>query len=485
MTITTWRAIFLVWFIAALAAMSGWFLWRVSVNPRSMQLDDGFINAFADGAVPWSLIERIEIVRGANNRFEFARRNGRWFQTVPFEFPVESARLMEVIDQAAKLTARRDAIGGDDAANMLESTGLGTDAPSITFGWASGQSTIRLGRRLPAGFAWIDLGGERPQPRAARSTLHDTALLNDPRQWRQAMLFSRADVECDRLISQSVASDGTIQRLEIVREGSAWKVVSPIATRADRAAVERWLEALERAQASGFVVDSPSELIAFGLDTPSAFVEIQASTRTTDAQGRVTSAPLIERLELGSPVRAGAAERFARLSNYSQAIMEVDGTAVAAALPPPLLMIDPTAAGVRPEDVRSIRIEADGAESVRIERIAADWNVIDASGTRQAQAAKVDDLLSKLCQSRATEVTLSAAPANLSLGRVVLESFDGREIASIKVSRESNDGRFGLDDGSGVLRIFPGAIGIRLDAASYQVAEPSGNANPPATKPQP
>lgn len=485
MTITRWRASLIIWMIATLAAVSAWLLWRISVDPRAIHIDDGFVSAFADGAVPWSSIERIEIVRGPNSRFEFTRRSGRWFQSAPFEFPVESARLMEVIDQAAKLTARRDAIGGDVAASMLESTGLGPNAPFITFGWSGGQSTIRLGRRLPAGFAWIDFGGEHPQPRAARSTLHDTALLNDPRQWRQTLLFSRADVECDRLISQSVGSDGAIQRLEVVREGSAWKVVSPIATRADRAAVERWLEALERAQASGFVVDSPSDLIAFGLDKPSAFVEIQASTRTADTQGRVTNTPLIERLELGWPIRSGAAERFARLSNYSQAIMEVDGTAVAAAIPPPLLMIDPTAAGVRPEDVKIIRIEQNGAESVRIERVAADWKLSDAGGTRPAQATKVDELLSKLCQSRATEVTLSAAPANLSLGRVVLESFDGREIASIKVSRESNEGRFGLDDGSGVLRIFPSALGIRFEPAFYQAKEPPSNSTPAATTNQP
>ncbi len=478
----SWRTTFALWFVAALVWIGGWFLWSVGVDSRTVKLDAGFAPVFGAGSVPWSQIERVEITRGPNDLFEFVRRNGRWFQTVPFEFPVDTARLMEVVDQANGLTARMGAVeGADDASHFAESTGLGLDAPSVTLAWKDGKVTIRLGRRLPAGFAWIDLGGEHAQPRAAQSALHDAALLSDLRQWRQTLLFSRADVECDRLVSESPGRDGKTQRLEIVRDGSAWKVVSPISTRADRAAVERWLEALARAQASGFVVDRPIELLPFGLDKPAGVVEIHASMRKTDADGCVTLQPMVERLEIGAPIRAGAPERFARLSNQPEAIMEIDGTAVAAAIPPTLLMIDPTATGQRPEDVRAIRLESVVGGVLKIERTGGEWNISTASGSRAAAVAPVDALLKKLCDSRAAEIMLSAAPADLIVGRIVLESFDGREISSIKVSQERNGGRFGVDDGSGVLRIFPSSLGLRFDVDSYV----AGNSDAIRTAPVP
>ena len=463
-----WRTIFLLWVFAALVWISGWFLWSVTVDSRTAQLDEGFAPVFVSGSVPWSQIDRIEISRGANGIFEFTRRDGRWFQTVPFEFPVDTARLMEVIEKAKGLTARRAMTDGAiTPQELMGSTGLGVDAPFVTLAWKDGAVKVRFGQRLPAGFAWIDLGGENTQPRAARSALHDAALLSDLRQWRQTMLFSRADVECDRLVSESPGRDGKPQRLEIVRDGSAWKVVSPISTRADRAAVERWLEALARAQASGFVVDRPIELMPFGLEKPTGVVEIHASVRKTDADGRVTSQPIVERLEIGAPIRSGATERFARLSNQPEAIMEIDGTAVAAAIPPTLLMIDPTATGQRPEDERVIRLEPIVGETLRIERVGSEWKLSSASGAHAIASSKIDGILGKLCESRASEISLSAAPADLSVGRIVLESFDGREISSIQVSRERNDGRFGVDDGSGVLRIFPPSLGLRFDATAY------------------
>lgn len=483
----TWRTICVLWVLAALVWIGGWFLWSVSVDSRAVQMNEGFAPVFPAGSVPWSRIERIEISRGPNDRFEFVRRDGRWFQSAPFEFPMDGARLMEVVDQATGLTARiASTDGATETAEFLESTGLGANAPSVTLAWNDGGAvTVRLGRRLPAGFAWIDLGGEHAQPRAARSALHDAALLNDLRQWRQTLLFSRADVDCDRLVCESAGRDGALQRLEIVRDGSAWKVVSPIATRADRAAVERWLEALARAQASGFVVDRPIELMPFGLDTPSGIVEIHASMRKTDADGRVSLQPMVERLEIGAPIRAGASERFARLTNQPEAIMEIDGTAVAAAIPPTLLMIDPTATGQRPSDVRAIRLEPVGGEALRIERLGSDWNMADVSGIHVAMVGKVDALLGKLCDSRAAEIMLSAAPADLVVGRIVLESFDGREISSIMVSRERNDGRFGVDDGSGVLRIFPPSLGLRFDAASYAIDDAGAIRSVPSAVPVP
>lgn len=465
----SWRALTFMWIASAIACLCAWSLWTTQTTAGGIRLEAGFTQVLPENAVPWSRVDRIVITRSPENRFEFVRRDGRWFQTHPFDFPVESAQVMEVVDRATALVAREPIAGEEAAAQTLrKSAGLDASSPSIVFGWGDDQATIRLGRRLPAGFAWVDLGQDRSQPRAARSSLHDATLMSDLRQWRQPMLFARADVECDRLVCESVARDGSSQRLEVVRDGPDWKVVSPIATRADRVAVERWLDALARAQATGFVVDRPTDLAPFGLAKPSGIVEIHSTVRASDGSGRLVAEQLTERLEIGSPIRAGAQERFARLANHPDAIMEIDATAVAAAIPPTLLMIDPTATGVRPEDIRAVRLEPLAGDALRIERLGADWQISNSSGTRPAVSENVGWLLGKLCQHRAAEIMLRSAPADLVVGRIIVESFDGREISSLSVSRERNEGRYGFDDGSGVLRIFSPSLGLSFDSRTYE-----------------
>ncbi len=457
MTLGLWMAALALWFCA-------WSLWNVSIDARADRIAAGFMPVFPEGSVAWNEIDRIEIVAGDGPPLTFTRTAGQWSQITPFVFPLDADGPLQLIAAAHALIAQSVAIQSDASS---AATGLDKDAATIAFSWKDGEARIRLGARLPAGKAWIELAAGAVGPRLAPATLHDLVLSRDLAGWRQTQLFSRADIDCDRIVCESLDRDGKAQRLEVAREGSRWMVLSPIRTRADRAAVERWLEALARAHASGFVADMPSDLMAFGLTAPAASLAIHASTRRTQSDGSVVAEPLIERLEIGSPIRSGAQEHFARLSAHPQAIIEIDGTVVAAAIPPSLLMIDPTASGVRPSDIRAIRIEPTQSEPSRIERVAGEWSIASSAAVRSASSAKVSALLTKLCENRATDILLRPAPADLVIGKIVLESFDGRDLVVLTLSRERDGGRFGIDDESGVLRIFPAAIDLRLDADHY------------------
>ncbi|MSR43938.1 MAG: DUF4340 domain-containing protein [Phycisphaerales bacterium] len=480
-----WLTLLWLWSLVVIVALASLGAWSNSLDQRGVAAGRDFELVIQPRSVDWELLQEIEITRGGDSQCAFRKRDGQWFQVRPFEFPVESAGINQLIECASALRAQ----ASDPHASMpsTKEIGLSSGAPSIRFDLKDHAISIRLGNRLPAGFAWIQ--AEDGPPRIARSTLHDTALLSDLRQWRRTLLFSRADVDCDRIVCQSTGRDGKTQRLEVARTGASWKVISPFSTRADSAAVERWLDALARAQATGFVVDDPKELLPFGLHEPSAFVEIHATMRSTTMDGRVTVLPLIERLEIGAPIRPQAAERFARLSNAPQAIMELDGTAVAAAVPQSLLMVDPTATGVRPQDVRSIRVEPLHGSAFRLQRIADVWKVIDAEGTSDASTKRVEGVLATLCTARATDIMLTSAPIELVVGTIVLESFDDREIATVTLSRERDGGRVGMGDGSvggsSVLRIFPASLAIGLDARTYRAADESDEAKVRPSAPSP
>jgi len=421
----------------------------------------------AKGSVPWSEVERITVCRGAGNIIEFIRRDGHWWQSKPFAFPMQDAEVDGLLARATEVQVRTSA-QMSTAADAAAATGLTADAPTVEFGWKGGSLTIRLGARLPAGFAWMNTDAD-PTPRVARSTFHDASLLGDFRQWRSPFLFTRADIECTRLVCEQRGQSG-VERIEVIREGPQWRLISPLATRADRGAIERWLEALERAQTSGFVADNPSELLPFGLDRPMTTVEVHSQRQSVAPDGSVKREDEVERLEIGSPVRSGASERFARLTQRPEAVLELDATAVGAAVPIGLLLVDPTATGCRPEDIAALRVEPVGGEQWRLQRVAGDWKVVSSQGEMGADKAAAESLLTKLCSVRAAELTLERPSADLVTGRIVVESFDGRELAALSVVQERNNGRFGFDDGSGVLRIHPASLAIRLDAASYRPA---------------
>lgn len=470
-----WHRIAIVWIAAALVWAGASQMWSKSAGDATMALSTGFSPCFPSGSVAWEDIDRVEITRDGV-QYEFVRNDSQWVQVKPFEFPLDQVLVQESLEAIASATAQ--SVQADSSATPTEveaATGIGVNAPRVRVSGKNTQATLLLGRRLPAGFAWVGVGTDEPVARAARATVHDIFLASDLRQWRRGRLFERADVECDGIRCAATAPDGTIATLAIERVGPSWMVTSPARTRADTEAVERWLDALARAGANGFVADSPRELTPFGLNVPRAWVEIRSTRRSRTPAGTVEVSPITERLEIGAPVRAGAGEHFARLSAYPQAIMELDAAAVAAATPPVLSLIDPTATGLRPEDIRALRIEPPQGDAVRIERMGDQWSVFDQSGARGGDPAAIASALDRLCTTRASEISMSAAPADLLLARVVVESFDGRDLATLAVSRESGGGRWGIDDGSGVLRIFPAGFGLALDAQDFELLRPGAD----------
>jgi len=475
------RPLLRLWIVAVMLGALATLVWFAS-QTGSMREDsvDGLRRMMREGSVPWTDVQRVTVRRGAENITEFVRRDGHWWQSKPFEFPLQDAEVDALIARAAEVQVRASAIG-TETGDSLTATGLTPEAPTVEFAWGTGAATLRLGARLPAGFAWIWTDAD-PLPRVARSTFHDAALLADFRQWRMPFLFSRADVECTRLVCEQ-RTQGGVERIEVVREGPQWRLVSPLKTRADRAAVERWLEALERTQTSGFVADSPAELLPFGLDRPTTAVEVHSQRQSVAADGSVKRLDEVERLEIGSPVRSGATERFARLTQRPEAVLELDATAVAAAVPIGLLLVDPTATGCRAEDIAALQVEPVGGDPWRLQRSAGEWKVVNAQGDAKADSTAAESMINKLCTARASELTLERPSEDLVTGRIVAKSFDGREIAALSIVQERNNGRFGIDDGSGVLRIHPASFALRLDAQSCLPAvQRTGPTDPPTVQ---
>lgn len=402
---------------------------------------------------------------------KWVREGAGWMQVEPFRCRVEGAPVERLLRAALELEADAPDANADAAALRASSR---LEPPVATVEIHAGDRTVALllGRRLPGGRAWV-APGDVPGalPRVADGTLHAAVLEGDPRQWRDPRLFTRADVDADAVVAEVRGRDGVPRRIELSRRGPAWRLVAPIETRADRAAVERWLEALARARSVGIVTDGGSPA-AFGFDPPFAVAEVRATRRLPAGDG-VREEVIVERVELGGPVRPGAEERYARVEGRPD-IVELDAASAASFVPLPAGLVEGTACGVRASDVQAIEVTPVEGVAWRADRDGAGWRVaaLPQAGAAAPPASvapelldarSVDPLLSLLCDGRASDVALRAAPDELTRARIRLIGFDGREAAAVRVSREPEGGRWAFDDGSGVLRIWPASASVPLE----------------------
>lgn len=462
----TWRSIAIIWIAGALVWVGAWRMWK-GAQAGGSGADLALAPCFDSGRIDWEGLDRLEIIR-PDVTYEFARSGDGWTQVKPFAYPLDPLLVKQALEQLSSLKGRGEVVAEElQEGEFLQSAGLDANATRIVLHWKDGEASVALGRRLPAGYAWLAMDGK---PQVARATAHDLFVSSDLRQLRRGALFARADIECKGLHCQAQAPDGSPIDFEVERSGPDWMVTRPARTRADSEAVERWLDALARSRATGFVADSPESLAPFGLAKPQAVVEIRSVIRTGLESGEISEVPVVERLEIGSPVRPGAQEHFARLGAHPQAVFELDAAAVAAAVPQVLSLLDPTATGLRPQDIRAIEITPVEGDPVRIERSGAQWKVSWKEGLVDGDPAVVSSLLSKLCTLRATDLAMSKPPAELHVADFSVEGFDGRVLVKLSLAREAGAGRWGIDDGSGVLRIFPASLTFNLDPEDFELS---------------
>jgi len=452
------RTVLLVWLAAGAAAAAAWSLW--STGPVAA------VAGGRSGALGGMRAEAVDMVRvmvGGGPAVSWRRDGAGWRQHEPFECRVDGAAIDTLLGVA--LALRADAPENAESPSALRAAArLDTPLVTLELGMGDALRTVALGRRLPGGRAWIEVDPSSGSvPQVADGSLHGMLLELDPRQWRDARLFSRADVECDGVSAELRGRDGISRRIELARRGAGWQLVAPISTRADRAAVERWIEALARARALGVVTDAAPSLAAFGLDAPFGVVEVRSTRRVPEGDS-VREERTVERVELGAPVRPGAEERYARVEGRPD-VLELDAASAATFMPLPMALVEATATGVRAADVREVVVERDDV-SWTATRDGAGWRVVreGAGDSGPVDAQPVDALLSLLCESRASDISLHPAPAELTVATVRLVGFDGRMRATVRISRERDGGRWGMDDGSGVLRVWPASAALPLDA---------------------
>ncbi len=450
------RAILIVWIVAIAMVFASRTAWR-SAGVRSDAVEAA--SRVHATAIPVDEVDRIVVERtdadgGATLRYVFERGAAGWRQVEPFAVAAEGFALRQLVVAAADLAATRRTAAGDlvTAEGDLARLGLAPPDGRVELFWPGGSTVIDLGARTVAGRAWIRVA-DGEDLLVVGDGLHERAVDDDPRNWRSRRLFpSEDEVAAVDILNGPVTT-------AMARDGRRWTMRSPIETRVDPEAIDRLLAVIGRVEHDGFVADDPKELARFGLAEPAATVVV-----TRDGGG-------IERLLVGGPSGLVSRDRFAMIEGVPT-VFRLDEATLRGLLPAVTTLVEPTGTGVRPADVRSIVIDGD-AGSVRLERDLDRWNATLVAGERtlegEANPVIVERLLELISGTRATELLVQAYPQQLQVATIVLHGFDGRPIDAVRVARESDAGRWALENGDGVLRLFPASTALPITPDDFPV----------------
>lgn len=446
----TWALVVRRWVFAVLLAAAATIAWRGGTGARATGMAIPGIDAAS--------IDRLTIAsRGSTSTF--TADGLAWQQIEPYRCVADALAIRDTIDVLAALPAYQSF-----AADAVDPAALGLDRPVATIDLAGPGVAQRmdLGRRAPAGRAWARVGDRII---STNDALHALVVSSDPRRWRDPALFEDLSPELDRIELKQGEATTVLERT-----GQRWSMRAPIQTRADADAVGRLIDALSRVRAEAWVADLPAgdaaDVARFGLDAPAGSVTVAMTTRSMK-EGEIVASTTQQAVEWGSVVERGTGLRVARRMG-SPAIVSLDERALSSMDPAPESLIDGRMLDAPSSTIKSIAI--DGPEGrLTLERREGQWFMVDAARPDGAPAREpaIASLLVALTEARAMAMNEQGAPETLARTSISVTGFDGAVLGSLTIVREGAAGRFGVECGDGLLRIYSERMLLPLEPDQY------------------
>lgn len=437
------RSIVAIWFVAIVLLIAA------ALLSQGSSVRGGFDQQAVPSLAPLATIDAIELER-PDGHWRFERDgDGAWWQRTPFEHRMDGGRLMGIPEllQVLRAAARVELSDAQAGVTGLSKPGAGgSNLGRLRIeGEGDAVTTVHLGRTGIGGRGWIRLNDES-EAMVVDDDLHALVLQEAPRAWRDRRLLPSIDA-----LTQSISWLLDDERIELLRDGRRWTFTSPVATRASAQAVGNLIATLAGARSTATLLDDPVDPAAFGLAPPVARIEV------IDARGEPAA------LRIGDRLAGATNDRYGLLEG-TPSIVRLDQETVAALMGDPVELVDRTGSGAAPIDVHALRVlRPEG--TLRLQRRLDEWVLDD--GTVLDSTA-VLSLLEALTSVEGSDITLvDGYPTELEQAVVVLEGRDGHPIDTVRVLQEpvtdGVSGRWGLENGDGVIRILPEGTWLALD----------------------
>ncbi|MEE8155681.1 MAG: DUF4340 domain-containing protein [Phycisphaerales bacterium] len=461
----SWKPTILVLLLATLGVVGAVRVWQ-----RDLEGDGktaGPTVVLSREQLPIDQVTSITLRRGDEPTLVFERSDRGWQQIEPFAHPLDMFSIRQLLVQAAHIEVTRQLDPRELQGGRSEEA-LGLDPPraELRFQWPDGAVTLQFGRRGVAGRWYVRIRGYE-RVFVASGDLHDRAVEMDPKEWRDRTIFIGADVDADRIIMQQGAV-----RTVLKHERKQWLMMEPVQTRVSDLARDEFFAALGRARSGGFILDQPDDLAKFGLAGPIASMEVIA-TRVESQADELVRVETTQRLLVGARLGIGSDDRFGLIEGRP-VVVRLPVAVLRAFFRTPESLIALTASGVVPADVKSLVIRAEQGE-LRMERDLDRWRAPDFF--TEVPPGTVNELLEQLTSLQAAQIRIMEYPQDLQVATITMRGFDNRPIDTVRIARERDTGRWLLENGDNVLRVFAESLQLRLTPADFGL-----QSSPPDTR---
>ena len=245
-----------LWFVLAATLFAGiWFLEKhfqpvapvQSVLLPSLRADE---------------VTRLQISPAGAREISVVRTNGGWQLDKPLAYPAQAAGIETLLDTMAKLTPALR-LAGDDVLGKNTDTEFGFENPQFTLDLAAGDQTwhLRVGNKTaPGDQVYIRIVGL------------DGAFVTDAK-WLQLLPHSANEWRDTALVAAAPTLDWIVitngaKVIELRRNETnhLWRMIRPLAARADDLHILETWQALRTAHVAAFVTDDPkADLSAYDL----------------------------------------------------------------------------------------------------------------------------------------------------------------------------------------------------------------------------
>ena len=370
-------------------------------------------------------IEEVTVKAESGERTTLRKSGSDWQLVEPTTAPADTTEISGITSNLARLEQER--VVEENPSDLAE---FGLAEPRIEVGFKAGGTEHRLliGSKTPTGADLYAKTAALPRVFLVASYLEST-LNRKPFDLRDktALKFDREAADSLEIVT----AGGT---LSFSKKDGTWQIVQPPGARADSAAIEGLIARLNSIQMKSI----PEEGQATGLDKPAATVKIGAGSAQTT-------------LLVGGPAEEGAV--YAR---------DVSRPAVFTVESSLLDDLKKDAGEYRQKDIfdarafntTAIEIEK-GTEKLAFEKKDGKWHQ-SSPASKEADAAKVDALLSALTSARADSFVPALPSGAQPELAVSLASDEGRKRERVTFARAGTDA-FAQRDGT------PGAAKIGAD----------------------
>ncbi len=441
--------------LVAVAAGLGAYIYFVDANRSETEVKEKVFSVAADD------VEELRVVAKGDTTV-LKKTDGTWSVVEPLATDADQNDVTTLLGSLTSLDITREV---DPNASNLAEYGLTTPKADISFKAKGGVSgRLRLGDATPTGGDLYAVQGDGSRV-VLVATFVETNLSRSTFDLRDKRVLR---FERDKADALEISAGGRVP-VTFSRTSSDWRVTAPVNARGDYGAIEGLLTRLSSTNMTAIETTDMSDLKKYGLDAPPATIVVKTgSASATLAVG--TSA---------------------------------DGKAYARDLARPMVFtVDPAFATELLKDAGEYRrkelfefkafsatelVLTRGADVVTLKKVkgtgenATDtWTVTAGGATRDAEQAKVDDLMAKVSNLRAESFVAAAPPAAAAPVLKVKATFDESKTEDGAIGRAGADTFGTRPDEAGAMKLTTTAVDEALAAIDAVLAPPA-----PPTPPTP